>query len=280
MPEAPALGPAAAVAAAATRLSAAGIEQARREASRLWIAVAGRPVALADRDPDLVVMGAFEAAVGRRAAGEPFAHITGTIGFRHLDIATDARALIPRPETEGLVEAVLARARGLRVADVGTGTGCIELSLAAEGGCAVVAIDRSAAALTLAAENARRAGVRVALTLGDLTEPLGAASVDALVSNPPYLSEEEYAGLDASVRAWEPALALVSGPDGLDATTRLLDDGRRVVRPGGWLALEVDCSRAAEAGRRASALGWVDVTILNDTFGRERYLLARRRDAS
>ena len=147
MPEAPALEPAAAVGAAAARLSAAGIEQPRREASRLWAAVTGRPVALATSDADPAVVFAFETAVGRRAAGEPLAHVTGTTGFRHLDIATDARALIPRPETEGLVELVLARARGGRIADIGTGTGCIALSLAAEGGCAVVAIDRSAAAL-------------------------------------------------------------------------------------------------------------------------------------
>ena len=87
------------------------------------------------------------------------------------------------------------------------------------------------------------------------------------------------AALDPAVKGWEPELALVSGTDGLEATTRLLDDGRRVLRAGGWLALEVDCSRAAEAGRRAAALGWDDVAVFNDLYGRERYLLARRSNA-
>jgi release factor glutamine methyltransferase len=114
---------------------------------------------------------------------------------------------------------------------------------------------------------------------GDLTHAFGAGSLDALVSNPPYLSAAEYATLDPSVRDWEPALALQGGRDGLAATESLLVEGRRVLRPRGWIALELDCSRAAETARRASALGWADVAIHHDLFGRERYLLARRNDA-
>ena len=235
MPEAPVLRPAEAVAAAARRLADAGVEEPRREASRLWAAIAGGPVALSGEGRGAEEgIGAYERAVARRAGGEPFAHVTGMAGFRHLDLAADRRALIPRPETEGLVELLLGRVRTGVVADIGTGTGCIALSLAAEGAyAAVIALDRSADALALAADNARRTGAPVALVRGDLTAPLATGSVDALVSNPPYLSEAEYAALDPAVRSWEPALALVSGPDGLDATTRLLDDGRRVVRPGG-----------------------------------------------
>ena len=97
-----------------------------------------------------------------------------------------------------------------------------------------------------------------------------------LVANPPYIAAREYALLDPSVRDWEPRMALESGPDGLDATHRLLDDGRRVVAPGGWIALELDASRAGIIALAAGACGWQGVTIHHDLFGRERYLLAQR----
>lgn len=259
---------------AAARLAAAGIAEPRVEARRL------RTVA-ADED-------AFERSIVRRVAGEPFAYAAGVAGFRHLDLRADARALIPRPETEGLVELVLARVSEGTAVDVGTGTGCIALSLATEGRFArVLGVDRSAESLSLARENAASVAVasampadmRLGFLQADLTSALAAGCCDALVSNPPYLTDAEYDSLDGSVRDWEPALALASGPDGLAATDALLDDGRRVVRPGGWIALEVDCSRAAEAARRADALGWRDVAVYMDLFGRERYLLARRSDA-
>jgi release factor glutamine methyltransferase len=111
---------------------------------------------------------------------------------------------------------------------------------------------------------------------GELCRPLCAGSLDALISNPPYLTLEEYSELDPSVRDWEPALALKSGRDGLEATTGLLNEGRAVVRPGGWLALEVDCTRATMAAQLASQYGWDNVSLHLDLFGRERYLLARR----
>jgi release factor glutamine methyltransferase len=219
----------------------------------------------------------FGAAVARRAAGEPLAFVTGRAGFRRLVLACDRRALIPRPETELLVELALERVQHGRAVDVGTGTGCIALSLAAEGRVGeVVAIDRSADALALAAENRRRSGLRVSLVRGDLASALGPGSADLVVSNPPYLTEAEWAALDPSVRDWEPRLALPSGADGLAATGALLEDARRVVRPGGWLALEVDAARAAEVARRASALGWTAVAVHRDLYGRERYVLARR----
>jgi release factor glutamine methyltransferase len=284
MVEAPATA-AALLADAARRLAEARIPEPRREASRVWSGVTGRPAGavLLARDeavaPSLAER--FLAAIARRASGEPLAYVTGSTGFRTLTIRTDRRALIPRPETEGLVELVLARADRGRVADVGTGTGCIALSLRAEGRYdAVLGSDRSRDALALAAENAARCGLRVALALGDLTAPLATDSLDALVSNPPYLTDAEYAELDPAVRAWEPAPALPSGPGGVDATHRLLDDGRRVVRRGGWIALEVDCRRAAGVAARADELGWTDVTVAQDLFGRERYVLARRRSES
>ena len=119
-------------------------------------------------------------------------------------------------------------------------------------------------------------GLPVTLIGGDLCQPLRPGAFDALISNPPYLTEAEYGALDPAVRDWEPAAALVSGADGMTATARLLHEARAVLRPGGWLALEVDCSRATVAAAQASALGWLEVTVHMDLFGRERYLLAQR----
>jgi release factor glutamine methyltransferase len=285
MPSEAALSRRALLAEGAAALAAAGIGAARREARRLWADLLGEPAAHAVLRADEPVpperAAAYASAVARRAAGEPLAYVTGWTGFRHLTLRCDRRALIPRPETEGLVDLVLARAPTGRIADVGTGSGCLALSLAVEGGYTeIVAVDCSAAALGLAAENARLVEAPVALVRGDLCAPLAPRSLDALVSNPPYLTAGEYAVLDPSVRSWEPALALAGGSDGLEATTRILAEGRGAVRPGGWLALEIDCTRAAECAGRAGALGWTDVAVHADLFGRERYLLARRSDAA
>ena len=276
---------AAAIGLAAERLAAARISAPRREALRLWSGSAG-PAAELEllRDPALPLDGAraaeFALAVERRAGGEPLAYVSGRAGFRHLELRCDRRALIPRPETEGLVDLVLARAAGGRLADIGTGSGCIALSLATEGSFdQLVAVDCSEPALALARENVRLSGAAVQLVASDFATALADASCDALVSNPPYLSEAELAALDPAVRDWEPTLALVSGSDGFRATDALLADGLRVIRPGGWIALELDCSRAAESARRAARLGWTGVAIFHDLFGRERYLLAQRSEA-
>ncbi|MGH7528357.1 MAG: peptide chain release factor N(5)-glutamine methyltransferase, partial [Gemmatimonadales bacterium] len=247
----------------------------------LWTELTGEDAAELvihpDRPADPALAAAFHDAVARRSRGEPLAHIIGRIGFPRLTLRSDRRALIPRPETEGLVDLLLSRVSSGRVADVGTGSGCLALSLATEGGFTHVAgVDLSAEALELARENRGLADARVDLVQADLCAPLGRDALDALVSNPPYLTAAEYAGLDGAVRRWEPALALESGVDGLDATSRLLDEGRAVLRSGGWLAVEVDCTRATETARRAAGLGWSDVAIHADLFGRERYLLARR----
>jgi release factor glutamine methyltransferase len=267
----------------ADRLARAGVPEPRHEAVRIWAELnqAEQADVLLARDLEVDPPGGarYQQAIQRRAAGEPLPHVTGWTGFRHLSLRSDRRALIPRPETEGLVELLLQRARRGRVVDVGTGSGCIALSLALEGGFTdVVGVDRCAEALTLAGENRELIGARVELVQGDLCAPLRADTFDALISNPPYLTAAEYTGLDPSVRDWEPAIALESGEDGLEATVRLLDEGRRVLRAGGWLALEVDCARARSATHLASALGWEDVGIHVDLFGRERYLLARRSD--
>jgi release factor glutamine methyltransferase len=269
------------LAAAADLLAAAGSAEPRREALRLWGELAEGHPGEALLGPEQPAAPAFASrlleAARRRASGEPLAHIAGRAGFRRLVLSCDRRALIPRPETEGLVDLLLPRARGGRVADVGTGTGALALSLAQEGGFdRVLGVDLSADALALAAENRSATGLGIHLVRGDLCHPVASDSLDALVSNPPYLTDREYAALDQSVRAWEPAVALASGPAGMDATARLLDDGRRVLRPGGWVAIEVDCTRAGECARRAGELGWSEIAIHADLFGRERYLLARR----
>ncbi len=266
-----------------TRLRAGGVPEPRREAQQLWADSRGVPPGQAflerNRPVAPAALSAFLAAVERRAAGEPLAYVTGWAGFRRLELRVDRRALIPRPETEGLVERLMARVRAGRVADIGTGSGCIALSLATERRYdAVLAVDRSADALALARVNRELVGAAVQLIEADLTTALAPASLDGLIANPPYLTDGEHAALDRSVARWEPVEALASGPDGLAATARLLDDGRRVLRPGGWIALEVDASRAQAVAALAVELGWTDVEVGVDLFGRERYLVARRND--
>ena len=270
---------------AVLRLQAGGIAEPRREARRLWADLQGHSRAevlpLRDDPVDQSLRGRYEAAVLRLAAGEPIQYVTGIAGFRRLTLASDRRALIPRPETEGLVELVLARVSHGRIADIGTGSGCIALSLADEGGFdQVVGVDRSPEALALARENRDRLSLPVEFVEGDLCEPLRGERWDALVSNPPYLTSGEYQGMDRSVRNWEPEGALSDGPDGLATTRRLVVQARDVVRTGGLLGLEVDCSRAPAVAGLATEAGWVDVSVYEDLFGRARYVLARRSETA
>jgi len=275
----------AALATAADRLTAAGIPDARREAACLaeaaWGVATGqvrlRPARLVRADG----LDRLAAMIERRVSGEPLAHVTGVVGFRRLTLASDARALIPRPETEGLVDLVLERMPTGVVADVCTGSGCIALALAQEGRYErVIGTDRSADALALARRNAEATGLAVEWCEGDLAEPLAGERLDVLVANPPYLTSAEYAALDRSVAAWEPALALESGADGLGATRRLVADALPLVKPGGWLALEVDCERAAAVAALAAGSGWSEPAVHRDLFGRARYVLARRSETS
>lgn len=270
--------------AATQRFREAGLPEPRREAWWLWTGmfqVSRTEAWLGRSDPvDPAAATRFEEAVSRRLMGEPLPYVTGIAEFRSLTLRCDRRALIPRPETEGLVDLVLERAPGGTLIDVGTGTGCLALALAAEGRYRlVVGTDRSPGALELAAENRARTGLPVRLTRGDLLEPFKATTADVVVSNPPYLAAREYETLADSVRHWEPAEALRGGPDGLGVTGRLVAEARRVVRPDGWLALEVDAGRAAEVARAAGQGGWREVTVHQDLFGRARYVLARRNEA-
>lgn len=289
---------AAALEAAVEPLARAGVRDPRREARTLWAAVTGGTMNPGDvwlhrdRAPAPDVVGRFSEAVARRAGGIPFAYAVGRVGFRTLDLHIDSRALIPRPETEGLVELVLDWTRhgpratgnvqrggvgGGVVADIGTGCGCIALSLAVEGAFdRVVAVERSPDAAQLARENVElaRPPVPVEVREGDLLAPLVGERLRAIVSNPPYLTEAEYAGLDPDVRLFEPRAALVGGRDGLAVTRALLAGGRALLRPDGLIALEIDERRAAETAKLARAHGWSHVVVHEDLFGRPRFLLA------
>lgn len=282
---------AAALGEAAERLARAGVTNPRREAAALWAAVAEPSVTPGDvwlrraQHADPAVNERFHRVVARRSGGSPFAYAVGRVGFRALELTIDQRALIPRPETEGLVDLVLkatgkgewGMGKGGVAADIGTGCGCIALALAVEGTFdRVVAVERSPRAAALARENVAmvRPAVPVAVREGDLLAPLAGARYRAIVSNPPYLTEGEYAALDPAVREFEPREALVSGPDGLDATRALLARAAALLEPGGLLAIEIDERRAAQVRGLADGLGWRGVRIHEDLFGRPRFLLA------
>jgi len=276
---------------AVERLAGARLPDPRREARTLWAAVAGAGVKPGDvwlgRDraapPD--VARRFRRAVERRANGMPFGYAVGRVAFRSLELNLDPRALIPRPETEGLVELVLRETGkrdpgcGMRgvVADIGTGCGCIALSLAVEGDFErVIAVERSGDAAALACENVAlvQPSVPVEVREGDLLAPLAGERYRAIVSNPPYLTEAEYASLDPAVRLFEPREALVSGADGLTATRALLAGARALLEPGGFVALEVDERRAGAVRALALRHDWSRVAVYDDLFGRPRFLLA------
>jgi len=275
------------------RLARSGLHSPRREATTLWAAVAGSETTPGDvwlrrdQQPPPELAERFSQAVERRSRGVPSAYAVGRVGFRTLDLKLDARALIPRPETEGLVDLVLRWTRGTAgeggrgkrgvVADIGAGCGCIALALAIEGDFErVIAIERSPGAAALARENVAlvRPAVPVEVREGDLLAPLAGERCQAIVSNPPYLTQAEYLELDPTVRDFEPRGALVSGPDGLDATRALVGGAAALLAPGGLLALEIDERRAVRVRALARDYGWARVGIHEDLFGRPRFLLA------
>lgn len=226
------------------------------------------------------------AAAAQRARGAPLQYAAGVATFRHLTLAVDERVLIPRPETELLVDLVLrdsANAGGT-VVDVGTGSGAIALALASEGRYErVIATDVSRDALDVARENVRRQGVAlrapVELRLGSLLGPVAERGVRVVVSNPPYIGLDEAAALPGAVRDWEPAVALFSGRGGMATIAALVRDAAPALAPGGMLALEVDARRASRAAELAAAHGGYDrIRLELDLTGRERFVVARRRE--
>lgn len=228
---------------------------------------------------------AIEQAVERRRSGMPFAYAVGKASFRYLTVRVDERVLIPRQETELLVDLVLdaTNRRGV-VADIGTGSACIALALASEGDYErVIGTEVSPESWTVAQMNADllRPSLRAAAEVreGDLLAPLKPEDgVTAIVSNPPYIAPNEMAELPASVRDWEPHLALVSENDGLAHTYRIIDGAPRVLPSGGLLVLEVDSRRAYRVAKRAVESGaYRNVSVHKDLADRDRYVLAFRR---
>ncbi|MDD4017152.1 MAG: peptide chain release factor N(5)-glutamine methyltransferase [Kiritimatiellae bacterium] len=232
-----------------------------------------------DAVPEERVVGALRRGLQRVAQGEPVQYVLGQWDFRKLTLKVDRRALIPRPETEQLVDLVLksAQVKGAAkplVVDVGTGTGCIILSLAKELGDGVfVGLDISPEALALAKENAAFTGLegRVVFAESDGCGEFDPASVDVLVSNPPYIPSLAVDGLEPHIRGHEPRLALDGGPDGLDAYRALLLDAVMVLKPGGGLFLEIGDEQGAQVHGMLEEYGFTGVAVIKDYSGRDRF---------
>jgi len=277
-----------------SRFARAGIETARLDAELLLAETLNatrvdlythpeRPLSVEER-------ALYRSYIERRLAAEPVAYILGRKAFRYLTLKVTPAVLVPRPETELLVEAVLefacragaAAVRGLLVADVGTGSGAVGISVAKEvEGSTVYATDESREALEVAKENAKACGVsdRVVFLVGNLLEPMPGeviGSLDAVVSNPPYVSSAQIETLPREIRDHEPRGALDGGPDGLDVIRRLMVSAREALRPGGLLAIEI----GEDQGEAAVELAQGDferAEVRKDLGGHDRVLVARRR---
>jgi release factor glutamine methyltransferase len=269
---------------AAGALDAAGCDTPRLDAELLLAHVLGTDRAGLHREPQRAVEGpairAYQDAVRRRAIGrEPVAYITGWRGFRYLDLQVDRRVLIPRPETELLVEVGLELAPGTRVLDVGTGSGAVALALKHERPDLVVTgSDRSGEALAVARANAARLGVEVAWIEGDLLVDLPPPPPEAVLSNPPYVAAPEHAELAPEIARHEPDAALLGGDDGLVLIRRLVEQAARLGV--GLLAVEVGYGQAPEAQALMRAAGFADTASRQDLAGIERVVVGRNRGSA
>jgi len=296
--------------AGATRdLEAVGLESPRLEAERLLARVTGLSRAELGRDADLPLpprdAGAFARALSRRLAGTPLQHLEGTVEFRDLLLVCDGRALVPRSETEQLVDLVVRWQRGRRAVrdgspgvrpvprpaspapplcsalDIGTGSGAIALSLAAEDVAeTVVALDVSSDALSQAAENRSRLGLVDRVELRSCRPSIWDAlrdgeAFDAIVSNPPYVRDDEIPALRPEVREHEPREALSGGNDGLDVIRTIVAGAADRLRPGGALFLEIGADQGDAVERLLREAGrFARVEIRRDLSGRERFAFA------
>lgn len=267
-----------------------GFENARLEAELLLAHVLGikrldlylqfeRPLTNAELE-------SFRSLVRRRLKREPLQYIVGSVGFRHLELLVDQRALIPRPETEILVGRAIDWARtqtgALSAVDIGTGTAAIALSLLHEKAAErVVATDISPAALGLAAENAERTGLqdRVEFRQGRTFQPIREGEqFDIVISNPPYVSPADRETLQAEVRDWEPATALFAEADGLAIVREIIAAAPAHLRGGGLIALEVGMTQAQQVADEMRALAaYENVDVVRDLTGRDRVVTAVRK---
>ncbi|WP_421621897.1 peptide chain release factor N(5)-glutamine methyltransferase [Alkalilimnicola ehrlichii] len=269
---------------ARTRLEAAGSDSPAADADALLAHALGRDraffLAHPEHRPPASSLARFRQLLARRLAGEPVAHLTGRRGFWSLELKVTAETLIPRPETELLVEAALARVDGdrqLRVADLGTGTGAIALALADE--CPawrVTAVEASAGALVVARENARRLGLadRVQVVAGSWFGPLAGERFDLVVSNPPYVGVHEPELDEGDVR-FEPRSALAAGRDGLGDLRRIVGEAPGHLVAGGWLMVEHGFQQGEAVRRLFLEAGFGGVETLRDLAGHERVTVGR-----
>lgn len=267
---------------AALRLESAGLEHPQPDAEVLLAHALGTDrTGLVLRARDVLpadVAGRLDGLLCRRLAREPVCQIVGRREFWSLDLAVDRHVLSPRPESERLVETVLALApQARRILDCGTGSGALAAALARELPAArVVASDRSGAALVVAAANLARLAPHVRMVRADWVTAFRSGVFDVVVANPPYVARADLAGLAAEIRGWEPALALDGGPDGLDAIRALLATAARVLAPRGWLVCEIGSGQAPAASAAATAAAWDDLQVHRDHAGVERVLAVRR----
>ena len=266
-----------ALADAERRLAAAGVPTPRVDAQLLLAHVLGTTRSAVLAKLDAPVDGAFETLLARREAREPLAYVLGEWGFRRLTLHVDRRVLVPRPETEVLVERCLELIHPLErphVLDVGTGSGAIALALADEhAGARLLAIDSSVDALAVAGANAAATGAaeRMELRQHDLSAGLAVGQFDLVVSNPPYVAPDEIDALEPEVRDWEPRGALV----GEHVDLQVAEAARAALRDGGWLALETAAGRAAALAAELSELGYSEIRSTMDLAGVERVVEGR-----
>lgn len=210
-----------------------------------------------------------------RMKGKPLQYITRRQEFYGREFRVTPDVLIPRPETEFVVEAVMKRRPDARlIVDVGTGSGAIAVTLALETNARLIATDISKGALTVAAANAQSLHSEVAFLQTDLLNGIADGSVDVVVSNPPYVPEADRETLQREVRDWEPAMALFAGQDGLDIYRRLIPEAKRVLKPGGLLALEIGHGQSEAMTHMAE--GWNNLELIPDLAGIPRVFLAER----
>jgi release factor glutamine methyltransferase len=274
-----------ALAAALDGLRAAGVEDPRLDAELLLAEAMGWDRAALAASPDAQIPPAaarrFAEMVRRRLRREPVAYIVGSKGFRHLELTVDPRVLIPRPETELLVELALELRPGT-VLDVGTGSGAIALSVASElPGSEVVVTDTSTAALEVARANAERLGLASRVELIQGTLPEGRREFDLILANLPYVSEVDWPSLQPEVTEWEPREALLAGPDGLDAIRALLSEcGRALNRiptqTSTAVGLEVGEGQAGAVGELMREAGLGEIEVRTDLAGIDRVVVGRR----
>ena len=290
------------IASGARELSSAGVESARLEAERLLahaLGVARASLAMTDDDPlSPAQVGAVGDLLARRMSGEPLQHIEGTVQFRDLVLLADRRALIPRPETEQLVEQAVRWARDRKqdreetpgfgssppvdtVLDIGTGSGAIALALVSEGTAArAVGLDISSAALDQARENRALAGLVDVVDLrlcgaNPYEALLTDERFDAIISNPPYIRDAELQGLATEVRVHDPRTALAGGTDGLEVVRTVMNGAPDWLRAGGALFLEIGADQGdAVREHLRSAGSWEVIEIRRDLSGRDRFAVA------